>query len=145
MAALTEPRNTPEAMGRNRQGPAAAGVTIHAGAMIGRNIAGALAPMVGGAGFIGVGRAERSVDNQNGAVGAVRVEYVPGVFRYENSGGADEIAEAEIGTLVYAVDDQTVARTSATGTRSPAGIVERIDELGVWVRFDEALTRAATA
>jgi hypothetical protein len=42
------------------------------------------------------------------------------------------------------VDDQTVANTDGTSTRSKAGIVEMIDNQGVWVSFNEAVTRAAT-
>ena len=68
--------------------------------------------------------------------------WVSGVFRYANSAAGDLIATADIGTVCYIVDDQTVAKTSATATRSPAGIVEDVDANGVWVRFDEALTRA---
>jgi len=41
------------------------------------------------------------------------------------------------------VDDQTVAKTDGTATRSPAGFVDMVDDLGVWVRFDEAMTRNA--
>lgn len=50
---------------------------------------------------------------------------------------------AGIGKLCYIVDDQTVAATHATNSRSPAGIVEGIDNGGVWVRLDEAVTRGA--
>lgn len=35
------------------------------------------------------------------------------------------------------------AKTDATATRSRAGIVDGVEGTGVWVRFDEALTRAA--
>lgn len=145
MAALIEPRSTPEAMGRNRQGPAPAGITVHAGAMVVRDAAGNIAPATTATGRIGVGRAEKSADNATGGIGAVQVEFVPGTFRFDNSGGADLVGPTEIGKLVYAVDDQTVAKTSATNTRSPAGVVDMIDALGVWVRFDEAFTRIAAA
>ncbi|MFB0515162.1 MAG: hypothetical protein ACETWG_00985, partial [Candidatus Neomarinimicrobiota bacterium] len=33
----------------------------------------------------------------------------------------------------YIVDDQTVAKTDGTGTRSPAGFIEDVDSNGVWV------------
>ena len=71
------------------------------------------------------------------------VNYRPGVFRVGNSSAGDAITKADIGAACYIVDDQTVAKTSGTNTRSPAGIVDGVDSLGVWVRFDEALTRAA--
>ena len=34
------------------------------------------------------------------------------------------------------------SRRTRAATRSPAGIIEGVDALGVWVRFDEALTSA---
>ncbi|CUH67985.1 hypothetical protein TG4357_03322 [Thalassovita gelatinovora] len=60
-----------------------------------------------------------------------------------NSAAADEITIADIGNKAYAVDDQTVAKTDGTATRSPAGIIDDVDANGVWVRFDEALTNAS--
>ena len=71
--------------------------------------------------------------------------YRPGCFRFANSAGGDEITIAEIGDVVFAVDDQTVAKTDGTSSRSPAGFVDDVDDLGVWVRFDEVLTKVATA
>ena len=41
----------------------------------------------------------------------------------------------------FVVDDETVAKTNGGGTRSPAGIIADADDQGVWVRFDEGLTR----
>jgi hypothetical protein len=55
------------------------------------------------------------------------------VFRWENSANADLITQAEVGTDCYIVDDQTVAKTSATNTRSKAGRVVSVDDAGVWV------------
>ena len=145
MPPLNDNRNTPEAMGRIRRGSVAAGALIHAGAMLMRDAAGDLAPATAATGSVGVGRAEMRVDNSGGAAGDETVDFVPGTFRYENSAGADEITAAASGALCYAVDDQTVALTDGGGARSPAGTVDHVDELGVWVRFDEALTRAAAA
>jgi len=70
------------------------------------------------------------------------IEFREGVFRYANSAAADLIATADIGAVCYIVDDQTVAKTNGTNTRSPAGAVVDVDAIGVWVRFDEVLTRA---
>lgn len=77
------------------------------------------------------------------AAGAKGVDFSLGSFRFENSAAADAITLADIGSVAYAVDDQTVARTSATNTRSPAGVIDDVDEYGVWVRIDPALTKAA--
>lgn len=141
MPALIQDRNTPKLLGDTRTGQVAAATRIHAGAYLMRNAAGFLVEGQVAAGLIGVGRAQGAVDNSAGTAGALEVRYSPGIFRYENF-AADVITQAAIGSLAYAVDDQTVARTHAVNTRSPAGVVEDVDAQGVWVRFDEALARS---
>lgn len=141
MTALTQDRNTPMALGDLREGAVAAAVKIFAGAIVMRNAAGFLTPGATATGAIGAGRAEAQIDNTSGAAGDVQARFRPGVYRYANSAAADEITAAEIGALCYVVDDQTVAKTSGTATRSKAGFVDMVDDLGVWVRFDEAMTR----
>ena len=56
-----------------------------------------------------------------------------GIYRYGNSAAADAIANDDIGKDCYIVDDQTVALTSGTNTRSIAGKVYEVDSDGVWV------------
>lgn len=124
-------------------GLVAAAVNIFAGAMLVRNASGHILPAVTGTDLIGVGRAEVAVDNSDGAAGDATATFKNGRFRYANSAGADEITIADIGQPCFAVDDQTVAKADDTGARSAAGIVEDVDDLGVWVIFNEALTRAA--
>lgn len=146
MVALTANRNTPQLLDpapAPRRGAIAGAQKIFAGAIVMRNATGFLVKGATATGLVGVGRGEALIDNTAGAAGDAFAEYAPGVFRYENSAGADEITAADIGSVCYAVDDQTVARTHATNTRSPAGTVEDVDDLGVWVRFDPALTKAA--
>ena len=145
MAALTEGRNTPEALGEVRQGSVAASTTLFPGAMVMLNATGFLIEGQTATGLIGVGRAEEHADNASGADGAITADYKPGVYRWANSAGADEITDADRGKLCYAVDDQTVALTDGTGTRSPAGTVDHVDAQGVWVAMDAALTRVAAA
>jgi hypothetical protein len=143
MVALIEGRNTPAKAGKVQIGLLAASENVFAGAMLMRDATGHILPAVTGANLIGVGRAEAAVDNSDGAAGDKTVTFTAGRFKYANSAGADEITIADIGKPCFAVDDQTVAKTDGTGARSAAGIVEDVDALGVWVRFDEALTRAA--
>ncbi|MFD1342887.1 hypothetical protein [Litorisediminicola beolgyonensis] len=143
MAPLTQDRNTPRSEGDNRQGAAAAGAMIYAGAIVMRNATGFLVEGQTATGLVGVGCAQERVDNSGGADGDQTVDYLPGVFRYANSAAADEIVAADIGSACFVVDDQTVAKTDGTGTRSRAGIVDAVDANGVWVRFDEALSNAA--
>lgn len=143
MAALTKDRNTPRRQGDDRQGAVAASTLIHAGAIVMRNAAGYLVEGQVATGLVGVGRAEERVDNSAGSNGGASVAYRPGVYHYANSTAADEITMAEIGDVCFAVDDQTVAKTNGSASRSPAGVVEDVDAQGVWVRFDEALTKAS--
>lgn len=143
MTALTKDRNTPRLQGDHRSGALAAAVLVFAGALVMRNAAGFLVQGQTAVGLVGVGRAQERVDNTDGADGDKVLAYQPGVFRFENSAGADEITAADIGKPVFAVDDQTVAKTDGTATRSPAGIVEDLDANGVWVRLDAALTNAS--
>jgi hypothetical protein len=69
----------------------------------------------------------------SGSSGAKNVTVYPGVFRFANSAAADAIAVTEIGQKCYIVDDNTVAKTDGTGTRSQAGTVVNVDAAGVWV------------
>ncbi len=145
MTALTKGRNTPEMIGDNRSGGLAANAKVFQGGIVARNAAGFLVPGAVATGLVGVGRAEDAVDNTDGAAGDVIQRYRTGCFRYANSAGADEITIANIGDLAFIVDDQTVAATNGTGTRSPAGLIEVVEDQGVWIRFDEAITKIAAA
>lgn len=142
MTALTSDRNAPERVGDLRAGPVAANVRIFAGALIMRTATGHLAPGAKATDAVGAGRADIGADNTGGAAGAIALDWRKGVFRFENSAAADLITMADIGKLCFIVDDCTVAKTNGSATRSPAGTVEDVDASGVWVRLDEALTRA---
>ncbi|WP_102226916.1 hypothetical protein [Acidimangrovimonas sediminis] len=143
MAALTKDRNTPRLTGDLRSGALAATTLIYAGALVMRDASGNLVQGKTATGLVGVGRAEERADNSAGAAGDVDLTYRPGIFRFDNSTSTDAITATEIGTVCYAVDDQTVAKTDGSAARSPAGLVEDVDAQGVWVRLDEALTNAA--
>ena len=143
MVALTSERNTRLRLGDLRVEPVAAAVKIWGGSLIMRNAAGYLTKGATATNCVAVGRAEKTVDNSAGANGAVNVEYRTGSFLFANSAAGDLITIAEIGKVCFIVDDQTVAKTDGTATRSRAGIVEAVEATGVWVRCDEALARAA--
>jgi len=142
MAALSADRNTPAWAGDRRAGLVAAGAVIFGGALVMRNATGYLVPATVATALVGVGCDNGVVNNTSGANGAAVLEYRIGTFRFNNAGAADLIAVADIGKPCFALDDQTVAKTDNTGARSPAGIVADVDANGVWVRLDEALTRA---
>ncbi|ACF01859.1 hypothetical protein Rpal_3357 [Rhodopseudomonas palustris TIE-1] len=137
MTALTADRNTPRLEGEMKQGPVAAAVKIFAGAMVMRDAAGNITKGQTALGLRGCGRAEEQVDNSTGSAGDKTINYRGGAYRFANSASADEITRADVGKFCYAVDDQTVAKTSGSGTRSIAGIVAHVSSLGVVVCFDE--------
>ena len=140
MPALAADRNTPESSGPERIGLLGAAQAIFIGSILMRNAAGHLIKGATAIGAFGVGRAEdRGVST---TAGVTNQRCREGTFRFANSAAADLIVAADIGALCYIVDDQTVAKTNGTATRSPAGTIVGVDAQGVWVRFDEALTRA---
>lgn len=131
MAALTAPKNV------NHLGdsphihllklPQKAATIIYAGALVVID-AGYAAPGRTATALIAAGRAERTWNNSSGANGGQTVEVRRGTFAFDNSAAGDAIAQADVGQLCYIVDDQTVAKTSATNSRSAAGRVVSVSE-----------------
>lgn len=140
MVALTENRSTLQLQPGDRVGLLGAAQGIFSGALLMRNASGHVIEGATATGSVGIGRAEEP--GTSTTAGVTLQKFREGVFRYANSSAGDLITTADIGAVCYIVDDQTVAKTSATNTRSPAGAVVDVDALGVWVRFDEVLTRA---
>lgn len=140
MAALISERNTIQLRGDTRVEPMAAAVKVWKGSILMRNAAGLITKGATATGCIAVGRAEETVDNTGGAAS---VEYRRGVYGFSNSAGVDLIAQADIGKPCFIVDDQTVAKTNGSATRSPAGIIDGVEGSTVWVLLDEAVTRGA--
>jgi hypothetical protein len=140
MGALTQDRNTAEIIGDDRQGTLGLNQLAYAGGMLMRNATGDLLKGATALACIGAGRAEERATSTT--AGVTPISFKVGTFRFANSAAGDLITKANIGTLCFIVDDQTVAATNGTNTRSPAGIVEGVDAAGVWVRFDEAIARA---
>jgi hypothetical protein len=144
MVALAQDRNTPARSGDLREGAVGAAQLVYAGAIVMRNATGFLIKGATATGSVAVGRADERIDNAAGANGDKRLRYRAGIFRFANASAGDLLTIADVGKCCWVIDDQTVGRTSATTTRSRAGIVESVDADGVWVRFDEALARVAT-
>lgn len=144
MAALSQDRNTPRREGDLIEIGVAASTTLYAGAIVALNASGYATKGAVATTLLGLGRCEERVVN-SGSAGDVRVKIRTGVFRYGNSASADAIAADDIGKPCFIVDDQTVALTDGTGTRSLAGFIHDVDAQGVWVRFDPALARAYLA
>ena len=137
-------RNTPAYQGDLREQPAGAATNIFAGALLMRNAAGFIVRGATALGCFGVGVAEQPANNTAGANAALNARYVTGITgRFKNSAAGDLIVQADVGKIAWIVDDEQVAKTNGTATRSPAGVIEAVDAQGVWVRFDEAITRAS--
>jgi hypothetical protein len=132
MAALSAARNTQQRIGENFAFPVKASTTIHQGSLVVLD-AGYAAPGRAATGLIAVGRAEHSATAVS--AGDAVAEVQRGVFKFANSASADLIAQADVGADCYIVDDQTVAKTSATSTRSRAGQIVAVDSDGVWVQI----------
>ncbi len=138
MTQLAADRNTPRAEGDVKSLGLAASQKIFGGAMVMRNASGYGVEAATALALVGVGRADEQVDNSSGSAGDKAIKVRVGIFRYGNSSAGDAITIADIGKVCYAVDDQTVAKTHGSNTRSPAGFIRDVDTTGVWVEFDEA-------
>lgn len=133
MTALATERDTRERNGSLLTLGVAAAKKMYAGALAARDASGNATPGATATTLRGVGRVRETVDNSAGAAGDVTVDIDKGIFAFANSAGADEITRADIGDDCYIVDDQTVAKTDGTATRSVAGKVFDVDSAGVWV------------
>lgn len=141
MTALAADRNTARAEGDVKSLLMSPSL-IFAGAIVARNATGYATKGAVATTLIGVGRADERVDNTGGAAGDKRIRVRTGIFRFANSAAGDLITIADIGKPAYIVDDQTVAKTSGTNTRSIAGFTYDVDDTGVWVEFDESKVQA---
>ncbi|MCF1744628.1 hypothetical protein [Paradevosia shaoguanensis] len=144
MTALTQGRNTPRVSGDIKRLGVATGVTIFEGAIVMRTATGFGTKGQTALNLVGVGMAmNRAIGGASD--GAEPIDVRVGIFRFANSAAADAITIADIGKPAYAVDDQTVAKTNGTNTRSIAGFIYDVDDLGVLVAFDEAAVRSFIA
>lgn len=134
MTALTKDRNTQARTGKEIVHPVAAAKKIFAGSLVALNATGYLTPGATATTLTVAGRAQEQVDNSAGADGALTCRVLRGVFLFTNDGS---ITRANVGKTCYIVDDQTVAATDGTGTRSAAGKIVDLDgSTGVWVEIE---------
>lgn len=131
MTALVRDRNTAMQLATVLSVALAANAKVFAGGLTVVNASGWGAPGSTATNLTYVGRAEETVDNTGGSNGAksVPVRRLQ-AFKWTNDGS---ITQAHLMKTAYIVDDQTVAATDGTGTRSPAGRIVGIEADGVWV------------
>lgn len=151
MTALTAARKIVKLAGTSRFSyPVVAGATILQSALVILSAGAARAARTGqgvsdtlkaadAAGYQAVGIACEGVTGGS-ADGDVVIEVEGGAFNFVNSAGADEIGLDDVGKRAFIVDDQTVARTSAGGTRAQAGIILDVTSEGVWVLVGAAIS-----
>ncbi len=131
MTALSQARPVVEIEGRQSNPPVKGATTIHQGGMVVME-AGLAVPGKTALALTALGIAKETVVN-SGADGAKKVPTERGTFKFINL-GADPVTAADIQKDCYIVDDQTVAKTSGTNTRSIAGTVIEVEADGVFVR-----------
>lgn len=136
MTALAADRDTPEAQTPDsmiHQLPTASSTQFYSGGLLVLDQADGLVKKGSTAtGLIAIGRSEENV--LTGASNTRKIKAKSGIFRWGNSAAADAIAADDIGKDCYIVDDQTVALTDGTATRSKAGSIYDVDSTGVWVK-----------
>lgn len=133
MTALATHRDTPMMGGGGMiySLPHGSAVTIYRGALVVVDASGTVKPGTTATALKAAGRAEKSTA-EDGAVAQFR----RGTFLFENSASTDLITNASYGDDVYIVDDQTVAKTNGTATRSVAGKCRGVHASGrVWVEI----------
>jgi hypothetical protein len=139
MSATTGPRNTRERgeFNRSEEQLAKTALVFNNGAMVAVDATGYLVPVITSTALKRFGRVNLSPERVVSTVGlasgvkTLKIEF--GEFCWANSTAGDAIAQADVGNACYAVDDQTVAKTDGTGTRSVAGKIMAVDSSGVWV------------
>ena len=140
MAALTGDRNTLRRERNFLELPVAADTVLHAGGVACLDATGHLVPGAAAVGLRAVGRVECGVSNALGLAGAVTAVVRPGLYLLANAPGADAVTQAELGHVVYLVDDQTVAKGNDGGSRPPAGVALGLEHGQVWVEVDPVLS-----
>lgn len=132
MAALTVSKEVAEKDGVIHASSVAAATTIFRGALTCYNPAGYLIPAATGAGNIFAGVSEEEVVN-SGAAGekTCRVKKT-GNYLLEGAG----FTQADVGSFVYASDDQTITLTSTTNP-IVGQIVEYVSATQVWVMLEQ--------
>jgi hypothetical protein len=129
-AALSANRDTPELKPANLIWLTQGSNVIYAGSIVAVNSSGVAVPAADATGYDVVGRAEVYQDNTGSGYSSTKTINVRrGVFQWENG---DSITDADIGSLVYVTDDQTVQK-GASSYDIIAGVVVKYESTGVWV------------
>jgi hypothetical protein len=136
MTAITTERDTQRRLGDQVACPVLAATKVLAGSLVALTAAGYAQGGAVATTLKAMGMAEETADNTAGASGDIKVRVRrDGWFRFANSAAGDLITIADISANCYIVDNQTVAKTDGTATRSIAGKIRDVDATGVWIEF----------
>lgn len=115
----TDQLGTPDIVMPQMSAWAMAVALIYAGSLVGVNAAGNLIRGSADPTLTIVGVAEKQLDNTGGSAGDLTMPVNHGVFYFNVSGTAP--TAADVGKLMFVVDDNTVSLDDAGGQRPPAG------------------------
>lgn len=133
MTALAENINRGEKEGKLLAHPVVASDIIFKGALVKHNAAGFLAPCAAEAGAVFAGIAFEKKDNSAGSAGDVSCRvHKKGAWIMNGAG----FSQSDVGSSVYASDDNTVSTTQGTNEQAVGSIVEFISSTEVRVRID---------
>jgi hypothetical protein len=127
--ALTADRISQHRTGTRYAFPCAASKTFYKGAGIVLDSSGNAEPATAATGkkTVGVSLEQKT---SSSVAGAETIAVEAGEWLFKNS-GTDALTNAQVGSVCYWEDDETVAKTS--GTNSVAGYVKEVTTEGVWV------------
>lgn len=131
--AATAARNTQTRQIRTQLSlPLKANAKVYEGCLVAVDATGYLVNGATATSLIVMGIADTSVDNTGGADGALTVNVLC-CQAYLGNSGSDAVTQAQVGSTVYMVDNDTVSKTNGTSTESAAGVCTGLDANGVWV------------
>src|SRR5581483_9241171 len=131
--------------------PIAANVQIKRGWWVARNASGYGVPVTAATGLISGGIALEDIDTTSGGLGGsdgdFSIEVEVGVLDLVSGTSGDALTDANIGAVVYGIDNQTAGATSGSGARSGLGICMGVNsdtgKIRVWVGKAAAAVVAA--
>lgn len=128
--ALTSERSTGERNGKVYALTVTSNAMIYSGAIVARNSAGTAVPASDASGDAVLGCATYSVDNRAALYHADRsIAIKTGVFGWAHTG----FTAADIGSLAYVLDDQTVTPATNVTYDIVAGVIVGVDGALCWV------------
>lgn len=130
MVALTADRNTKSRPGAMHSYPMAASTTIYKGAMVCINSAGYAIPAAAASGNSQVVGVADEQAKSGTTAGDTSVRVVSGrVFNF----AADSLGQDDVGSVMYADDDQTIDETQASNAPKVGMLVEYVSASEGWV------------